>query len=106
MNMKNVTYLQDAASNDGGFNTLRNLTYDIETISDNVLMLHVEHFDTEKPENEGIYKTGVPRRAHKNKRIFGLNEIRRGGQMQQRRPVRHQGRQHASMGGILGAAQR
>ena len=110
MNMKNVTYLQDAASNDGGFNTLRNLTYDIETISDNVLMLHVEHFDTEKPENEGIYKTGVPRRAHKNKRIFGLNEIRRAGQMQQRRPVRRpvrrQGRRHSWMSGILGAAQR
>ena len=46
--MKNVTYMADVPSNDGGFNTLKNITYDIESISDNVLMLHVTHFDAEK----------------------------------------------------------
>jgi len=106
MNIKNVTYLADAASTDGGFNTLKNITYDIESISDNVLMIHVTHFDTEKSENEGIYKTGVPRRVYKNKRIFGLNEIRRSEQMKQSRPARRQGRPRGWMGGILGGARR
>jgi len=77
MNMKNVTYMEDAASNDGGINTIRNLRYNVENISDNILMLHVTYFDAEKPEDEGVYKTGIPASTHKNKRIFGMNEIRR-----------------------------
>ena len=77
INKKNVTYLEDAASNDGGFNTIRNLRYNVENISDNILMLHVTYFDAEKPEDEGIYKTGIPASTYKNKRIFGMNEIRR-----------------------------
>ncbi len=79
MNMKNVTYLEDTATNDGGFNTIRNLSYHAENISDNVLMLHVTHFDPEKSEKVGIYKHGIPRKRHKNKRIFGMNEIRNAG---------------------------
>ena len=77
INMKNVTYMEDAASNYGGFNTIRNLTYNVENLSDNVLMLHVTYFDAEKAEDEGIYKTGIPASTYKNKRIFGMNEIRR-----------------------------
>ena len=50
MNMKNVTYQEDVATNDGGFNTIRNLSYNVQNISNNVLMLHVTHFDPEKPE--------------------------------------------------------
>ena len=60
-----------------GFNTIRNLSYNVQNISNNVLMLHVTHFDPEKPESEGIYKHGIPAPSHKNKRIFGMNEIRR-----------------------------
>jgi len=79
MNMKNVTYLEDVASNDGGFNTIRNLSYHVENVSDNVLMLHVTHFDPEKSEKEGIYKHGIPRKKHKNKRICGMSEILKAG---------------------------
>ena len=86
-NKKNVTFAQGLKNDQSGFNTLKNIKYTEEILENNIKMLHVTDFETEKSHTDSAHdwEVGYPRKKYIDHKIPTMGEILRTGRRRTQR---------------------
>jgi len=75
LNYKNVTYTEIESFDKSGFHTIKHLQYNIENQKNNVKMIHVTNFNTERDPEDQIFDNKIPPRSQRKRKIPFMSEI-------------------------------